>query len=69
MTNPKKLRLLKDIVIPAGTVFDCCDGNTRRFVSGNYETTIGLSKDSSGSVTYGFEPLDKDLVEWFTPSE
>lgn len=65
MKSPKKIRLLKDLVIPAGTVFDNCDGHTKKFVSGNYETTIGLSKDSSGSLVYGFEPMDGILTEWF----
>lgn len=65
MTTPSKIKLLKDIVIPAGTVFENCDGHTRRFVSGNFDTVIGLSKDSSGSLIYGFEPLDEELKEWF----
>ena len=60
----KRIILKKDIVIPAGTVFECCDGVTRRFASGNYETTLGLTKNTSGSFVYGFE--EELLDEWFT---
>lgn len=67
MKRVQRIVLLKDMVIPAGTVFECCDGVTRRFASGNYEATIGLSKDSSGSVVYGFEPNDAALADWFRP--
>jgi len=65
VSAPKRYVLLKDIVIPAGTVFKCIDGSTRRFVNGNYEATIGLSKDSCGSLTYGIEPNDANCMEWF----
>ena len=61
----EKIVLKRDLVIPAGTVFICCDGMTRRHVSGNFEASIGLSKDTSGSVIYGFEPDDHALAEWF----
>ncbi len=61
----EKIVLQKDLVIPAGTVFECCDGVTQRYSSGNFEAVIGLSKDSSGSLIYGFEPGDKALTEWF----
>jgi hypothetical protein len=57
--------LQKDIVIPAGTVFECCDGMTRRFVSDNYEAIVGLSKDSSGSLVYSIDPRDPGLVGLF----
>lgn len=61
----QRIVLQRDLVIPAGTVFENCDGVTRRFASGNFEATIGLSKDSSGSVVYGFEPNDATLRDWF----
>jgi hypothetical protein len=64
MKQPKYV-LKKDLTIPAGTVFECVDGMTRRFASGNYEATIGLSRDSSGSFTYGVEPNDPACMEWF----
>lgn len=63
--NPQRLALKKDLVIPAGTAFTCCDGMVRRFASGNYETTLGLSKNTSGSITYGFDPGDIELDAWF----
>lgn len=58
-----KITLKKDLVIPAGTVFECCDGVTRRFANGNFEATIGLTKNTCGSLVYGFE--DELLEEWF----
>jgi len=57
--------LKRDLVIPAGTVFHCIDGTTRQFASGNFEATLGLSRDSSGSVVYGVEPNDAECMEWF----
>ena len=60
-----RIVLKKDLVIPAGTVFESCDGLTRRHVSGNFEATIGLSKDSSGSFVCCLEPRDAGLSEWF----
>ena len=61
----KKYVLKKDIVIRAGTVFHCVDGTHRTFASGNFEATIGLSKDSSGSLVYGIEPGEAACMEWF----
>lgn len=63
--KPQRIVLTRDLVIPAGTVFECCDGVVRRYASGNYEATIGLSKDTSGSIVYGFEPSDIQLGDWF----
>ncbi len=68
MSNPKRMVLKKDIVIPAGTVFECVDGSRREFISGNYEATIGLSKDTSGGLVYGVEPQDPACAEWFEPA-
>ena len=60
-----KMKLKKDIVIPAGTVFDSCDGTSVFYDEENYETTIGLTKDSFGTLVYSMEPMDKKLPEWF----
>lgn len=61
----KQYVLKKDIVIPAGTVFENIDGSRRTYVDSNFEATIGLSKDSSGSVVYGVEPKDPACMEFF----
>jgi hypothetical protein len=54
--------LLKDIVIPAGTVFDDTP-RKREYGEGCYvEAVIGLTKDTAGHITY--ETSD-DLKEWF----
>ena len=49
-----KLKLKKDIVIPAGTVFDDAPTQTRRVSSEFVEATfaVGDSKDTYGSVVY-----------------
>jgi len=60
-----KMKLKKDIVIPAGTVFENCDGCSVRYGEENYETIIGLTKDSYGTLVYCMEPMDKKLPEWF----
>ncbi len=61
----KRVVLKKDIVIPAGTVFECIDGRKSEYVSGNYEASIGLSKDTSGGLIYGVELNDPACAEWF----
>lgn len=68
MSDPKRVVLKKDIVIPSGTVFECIDGRTSKFVSGNYEATVGLSKDTSGGLVYGVELGDPGCREWFDPA-
>lgn len=54
--------LLKDIIIPAGTVFDDapykCEYSKKCYV----EAVIGLTKDTSGYITY---QTSDDLKEWF----
>jgi len=61
----KKIRLKKDIVIPAGTVFDNIDGMEVEYASGNYGHTLGLTENSSGSLVYGLDPFDPALEAWF----
>ena len=57
--------LLKDIVIPAGTVFMDAPSKTIRS-NGFGEAVIGLTKDSSGSLVYDIEGDDSDILkEWF----
>jgi hypothetical protein len=40
-----KIILKKDLIIPAGTVFENCDGLTTRFGSDNFEAFQGTGKD------------------------
>lgn len=60
-----KLKLKKDIVIKKGTVLENCDTTSVRYINNNYMCSIGLSKDSSGRLVYGYEPEDETLNEWF----
>lgn len=58
-----KARLLKDIVIPAGTVFDTAASKTVRS-DGHVEHWIGLSKNTSGTIVYFIgEKDDKEREE------
>jgi len=57
--------LRKEIVIPAGTVFHDCECDEVWHGEGSFETTIGLTKGSSGDLVYCIDPLDKDLADWF----
>ena len=64
-TKGNEKRLLKDIVIPAGTIFRNQDGVTVDYINGCIYTIIGMTKDSCGSLIYGIDPRDKELKEWF----
>lgn len=46
--------LLKDIIIPAGTVFSTAPSKTERFGNGHYMASfaVGGSKDTIGSISY-----------------
>ena len=61
----KKIKLKKDIIIPAGTVFLDVTGLVVEHGRDNYEHTLGLTKDSSGSLIYGLDYADPALGEWF----
>ena len=59
-----KVRLKRDIIIPAGTIFD--DAPRRiDMAPGHVQHIIGLTDDSSGSLIYYFDPRDPCLGEWF----
>lgn len=70
-----KLKLIKDIVIPAGTVFDTAAIKVERAPGMHVEHTfaVGGSKDTYGTVTYmvgekGSEERSQ-LTEYFQPVE
>lgn len=52
--------LIKDIVIPAGTVFDSAPFKTERPGDGHIQAIIGFSKDSSGSIEYCLDDMDNE---------
>lgn len=62
------MRLKKDIVIPAGTMFTEAPLQIR-YEEGCYSHTVGLTKNSSGDLVYCMDPMDKDLEEWFEPAQ
>jgi len=61
----KSKKLKKDIVIPAGTVFQCCENMVLEAVRDTYTTSIGLTKDSDGEFVYSIDPDDPALDDWF----
>jgi len=65
----KKVRLKKDIVIPAGTILEAVGGSSVKYGEGNYECTVGLTKDSAGYFVYGLDPAGPELWDWFEECE
>jgi hypothetical protein len=58
--------LLRDIVIPAGTVFDTAPSKTTRDDS-HYDCVVGLSNNTSGVFTYGIDDdFPGELDQYFT---
>lgn len=57
--------LIKDIVIPAGTIFT--DAPSKIELCGDFgEATIGLTKDTCGRIIYPIVGDDEELLkEWF----
>lgn len=61
----KQKRLKKDIVIKAGTIFDCIDGRVSKYYNDNYSKLFGLTDDTYGEIIYSLDKDDKVLDEWF----
>lgn len=66
----KEIILRKAIVIPAGTSFKTAAKMTTRNGEGHFSATIGLSKDTSGSIEYCVDPSagedsEQLINEWF----
>lgn len=58
--------LIKDIVIPAGTIFEEAPDKVVNYGNGHYQAIFGLSQDTYGDVTYSFDQLeDEELKKWF----
>jgi len=57
--------LVKDLVIPAGTVFDTAPIMTERVGEEHVEAVIGLTKNTSGTVGYFVGDDQEELKEWF----
>lgn len=64
----RKKVLLKDIVIPAGTVFSHIPSGSRTEYNSDdhFDAIIGLSKDTFGTLVYGIDENFADQMdEWF----
>lgn len=57
--------LKKDLVIPAGTIFDEAPTKTERVGDGHIQAVIGITKDSCGYVEYFVGEDEEALKEWF----
>lgn len=64
-----RLVLKKDIVIPAGTIFEDVRGMKVEYSNDNYEHTLGLTKDSHGTLVYGIDRGDPEIWDWFEECE
>ena len=60
-----KKRLLKDIVIPEGTIFEKAPVKTIRYGSGHFSCVLELTKDISGDFTYCADLKDLEIKEYF----
>ena len=69
MAAPNEIKkvLLKDIVIPAGTMFTTAPIKTERTGGDHYECLVGLSDNTCGSFVYDIDPeMHSELDEYFT---
>lgn len=58
--------LLKNIIIPKGTVFRKAPIKTKRFGDGHFSAIIGLTKDTYGEFEYCMDEGDETaLSEYF----
>jgi len=60
-----KVVLIKDLVIPAGTVFDKAPFKTERPGDGCVQAIIGLTDNTSGSIEYWLDNDEEQMREWF----
>ena len=61
-----KVRLKKDIVIPAGTILENIGGIKTNYISHEwYEYLVGLTDDSCGHFRYDVDSGDIALLEYF----
>ena len=59
----KQYRLLRDVVIPKGTIFDSVDGVKREFVYGNIECTVEIGRNATAYFDVG--SIDDVPDGWF----
>ena len=57
--------LIKDLVIPAGTIFEDAPTRTDRVAKGCFMATIGLSDNTSGSIEYWLNDDKEEMMQWF----
>jgi hypothetical protein len=63
--NIKKKVLLKDIVIPADTIFTDESGRISRYGNGVFCVIVGLTDNSYGELIYSMDEDDDELDGWF----
>lgn len=67
MAKAKEIKkvLLKDIVIPKGTVLTLAPRISERHGDDHFAATIGLSKNTSGDFTYCIDDDPEIMAEYF----
>ena len=60
-----KMRLKKDLVIPAGTMFGEAPTRTHHVGDGHIDHVFGLSDNTHGTVTYCLGDDPDQMGEWF----
>ena len=66
----QQVRLLKDIVIPAGTIFNHLPFKSQTEICDDehFEFIVGLTKDSYGTLVYCVDGEDDpEIKKWFEP--
>lgn len=61
----RTMRLKRDILIPAGTIFFTAPTMTKRYGNEHFHHIIGLTDDTSGSLEYCVDEGDPEIMEWF----
>lgn len=60
-----KAKLTKDIVIPAGTIFDTAPVATQRYGDGHVTALHEFSVDNCGSIYATIDPGDDEAMAWW----
>ncbi len=58
-----RIKLKKDIIIPAGTILDHAPRMTERFGDNHFNCTVGLTNNECGTFELYVDPADTELFE------
>jgi hypothetical protein len=66
-TEQQDFVLIRDMIIPAGTVFSKAPDKTERPGGWHVQAALGLSDNTCGSVEYCLDDDEEVLRKWFVP--